>query len=194
MLESYLLFTAIWFVAAATPGIDTMLLLTTSINTGWKSAVSISLGISTAKVLLLTITYFGLTALLANNPEVYVVLKIFGCTFLLWRAFKLWTSKLKLSANPRSGFWPNFSFAFTAAVSNPQALLFYVAVVPQVSASTNVFILNLIIAIGFTLISLIYIGLALPIRAWISRGSNQRLLNRAVAIVFVLLAAVLVLR
>ena len=194
MLESYLLFTAIWFVAAATPGIDTMLLLTTSINTGWKSAVSISLGISTAKVLLLTITYFGLTALLANNPEVYVVLKIFGCAFLLWRAFKLWTSKLKLSANPRSGFWPNFSFAFTAAVSNPQALLFYVAVVPQVSASTNVFILNLIIAIGFTLISLIYIGLALPIRAWISRGPNQNLVNRLIALVFVLLAVVLALR
>ena len=194
MLESYLLFTAIWFVAAATPGIDTMLLLTTSINTGWKSAVSISLGISTAKVLLLTITYFGLTALLANNPEVYVVLKIFGCTFLLWRAFKLWTSKLKRSANPRSGFWPNFSFAFTAAVSNPQALLFYVAVVPQVSASTNVFILNLIIAIGFTLISLIYIGLALPIRAWISRGPNQNLVNRLIALVFVVLAVVLALR
>ena len=194
MLESYLLFTAIWFVAAATPGIDTMLLLTTSINTGWKSAVSISLGISTAKVLLLTITYFGLTALLANNPEVYVVLKIFGCTFLLWRAFKLWTSNLKLSANPRSGFWPNFSFAFTAAVSNPQALLFYVAVVPQVSASANVFILNLIIAIGFTLISLIYIGLALPIRAWISRGPNQNLVNRLIALVFVVLAVVLALR
>ena len=194
MLESYLLFTAIWFVAAATPGIDTMLLLTTSINTGWKSAVSISLGISTAKVLLLTITYFGLTALLASNPEVYVVLKVFGCAFLLWRAFKLWTSKLKLSANPRSGFWPNFSFAFTAAVSNPQALLFYVAVVPQVSASTNVFILNLIIAIGFTLISLIYIGLALPIRAWISRGPNQNLVNRLIALVFVVLAVVLALR
>jgi threonine/homoserine/homoserine lactone efflux protein len=194
MLESYLLFATIWFVAAATPGIDTMLLLTTSINTGWKSAVSISLGISTAKVLLLTITYFGLTALLANNPEVYVVLKVFGCTFLLWRAFKLWTSKLKLSANPRSGFWQNFSFAFTAAVSNPQALLFYVAVVPQVSASTNVFILNLIIAIGFTLISLIYIGLALPIRAWISRGPNQNLVNRLIALVFVVLAVVLALR
>jgi len=194
MLESYLLFTAIWFVAAATPGIDTMLLLTTSINTGWKSAVSISLGISTAKVLLLTITYFGLTALLANNPEVYVALKVFGCTFLLWRAFKLWTSKLKLSANPRSGFWQNFSFAFTAAVSNPQALIFYVAVVPQVSASTNVFILNLIIAIGFTLISLIYIGLALPIRAWISRGPNQNLVNRLIALVFVVLAVVLALR
>ena len=62
------------------------------------------------------------------------------------------------------------------------------------SASTNVFILNLIIAIGFTLISLIYIGLALPIRAWISRGPNQNLVNRLIALVFVVLAVVLALR
>lgn len=194
MLEPYLLFTAIWFVAAATPGIDTMLLLTTSISTGWRSAISISLGITVAKVLLLTLTYFGLTALLAGNPEILIVFKVFGCAFLLWRAFKLWTSKLSISANPRSGFWPNLSFAFTAAVSNPQALLFYIAVVPQVAGSTNVLILNLIIAIGFPVISAIYIGLALPIRAWISRGPNQRLVNRVIALVFVVLAFVLALR
>lgn len=194
MLESYVLFATIWFVAAATPGIDTMLLLTTSINTGWKSAVSISLGITTAKVLLLTLTYFGLSALLASNPEILIFFKVFGCAFLLWRAFKLWTSKLSISADPRSGFWPNFTFAFTAAVSNPTALLFYVAVVPQVSATTNPVVLNLIIAIGFTLISVLYIGLAVPIRAWISRGPNQTLVNRVISLVFVVLAVVLALR
>ncbi len=194
MLESYIFFATIWFVAAATPGIDTMLLLTTSISTGWRSALSISLGITLAKVLLLTLTYFGLTALLASIPEILIVFKVFGCAFLLWRAFKLWTSKLSISANQRSGFWPNFSFAFTAAVSNPQALLFYIAVVPQVAGSTNVLILNLIIAIGFPIISAIYIGLALPIRAWISRGPNQRLVNRVIALVFVVLAFVLALR
>jgi threonine/homoserine/homoserine lactone efflux protein len=193
-LEPYLLFTVIWFVAAATPGIDTMLLLTTSLSTGWKSAISISLGITAAKVLLLTLTYFGLTALLSSNPEIFVLLKVFGCAFLLWRALKLWTSKLSISTNSRVGFWPNLSFAFTAAVSNPQALLFYVAVVPQVAGSTNVLILNLIIAIGFPIISAIYIGLAVPIRAWISRGPNQRLVNRVVALVFVALAIVLALR
>jgi threonine/homoserine/homoserine lactone efflux protein len=194
VLESYIFFATIWFVAAATPGIDTMLLLTTSISTGWRSALSISLGITLAKVLLLTLTYFGLTALLASIPEILIVFKVFGCAFLLWRAFKLWTSKLSISANQRSGFWPNFSFAFTAAVSNPQALLFYIAVVPQVAGSTNVLILNLIIAIGFPIISAIYIGLALPIRAWISRGPNQRLVNRVIALVFVVLAFVLALR
>ena len=194
MLESSVLFATIWFVAAATPGIDTMLLLTTSLSTGWKSAISISLGITAAKVLLLTLTYFGLAALLASNPEIFVLLKVFGCAFLLWRAFKLWTSKLSISTNSRVGFWPNLSFAFTAAVSNPQALLFYIAVVPQVAGSTNVLILNLIIAIGFPIISAIYISLAVPIRAWISRGPNQRLVNRVIALVFVALAVVLALR
>jgi hypothetical protein len=66
--------------------------------------------------------------------------------------------------------------------------------VPQVSATTNLLVLNLIIAIGFTLISAFYIGLALPIRAWISRGQNQTLVNRVIAGIFAVLAVVVVLR
>nr|MBP6187011.1 LysE family transporter [Rhodoluna sp.] len=63
-MEAYWLFATIWFVAAATPGADTMLLLTTSLSTGWKSAIPISLGIIAAKVILLTLTYFGFAALI----------------------------------------------------------------------------------------------------------------------------------
>ncbi|MFY7862432.1 MAG: LysE family transporter, partial [Rhodoluna sp.] len=74
MLESYLLFTTIWFVAAATPGADTMLLLTTSLTTGWRSAIPVSLAITSAKVILLTVTFFGLTALIQGMPEVVVAL------------------------------------------------------------------------------------------------------------------------
>ena len=194
MLESYLLFATIWFVAAATPGADTMLLLTTSLTTGWRSAIPVSLAITSAKVILLTLTFFGLTALIASLPEVFVALKIFGAGFLLWRAYKMWNANVSSGSSTRVGFWQNFGLAFTVAISNPQALLFYFAVVPQVSHSTNVWVLNAIIAIGFTVISAFYILLAAPIRAWISRGSNQRLLNRAVSVIFVLLAAAVILR
>jgi threonine/homoserine/homoserine lactone efflux protein len=194
MLESYLLFATIWFVAAATPGADTMLLLTTSLTTGWRSAIPVSLAITSAKVILLTVTFFGLTALIQGMPEVFVALKIFGAGFLLWRAYKMWNSTLSSNSNTRVGFWQNFGLAFTVAISNPQALMFYFAVVPQVSQNTNMWVLNAIIAIGFTLISAFYILLAAPIRAWISRGSNQRLLNRAVAVIFVLLAFLVLLR
>lgn len=193
-LEPYLLFATIWFVAAATPGADTMLLLTTSLSTGWRSAIAVSIGITAAKVLLLVLAFFGLTALLTTAPQIFVALKVFGCAFLLWRALKLWNSRPVADSATRAGFWANLAMAFLIAVSNPQALLFYVAVVPQVANSTNPLVLSLIIALGFSAISAFYIALARPIRAWMGRANNQQLLNRIVAAIFVVLAAVVILR
>ena len=193
-MDSYWLFTTIWFVAAATPGADTMLLLTTSLSTGWKSAISISIGIIAAKVVLLTLAFFGLTALIDAVPAILVILKIFGCGFFLWRAYMLWRTKLSATKAAQAEFWQNLSLAFSVGVSNPQALLFYVAVVPQVSQTTNPWLLNAIIAVGFSLISAFYIGLAAPIGAWIRRGANQQLLNRLISLVFVALAVTIALR
>ncbi|MEY2915931.1 MAG: hypothetical protein RL454_860 [Actinomycetota bacterium] len=193
-MEAYWLFASIWFVAAATPGADTMLLLSTSLATGWKSAIPISLGISTAKVLLLVGAFFGLTGLLQAAPGTFVFLKFFGCAFLLWRALKLWNAVTVVTSVGNAGFARSFGMAFTVAVSNPQAMLFYIAVVPQVSQSTSPVVLSAIIAIGFSVISVFYVGLAAPLRAWITTSRNHQLLNRAVAAIFVILAAVVALR
>lgn len=171
-----------------------MLLLTTSLSTGWRSAIPISIGITLAKIVLLIGAFFGLNLLLASAPQVFVILKIFGCAFLLWRAYKLWRTSAATVSETKNGFWQSLSLAFTVGVSNPQALLFYVAVVPQVSQSTNPFVLCLIIAMGFTLISAFYAGMAQPIRAWILKGNNVVLLNRSVAVIFVVLAGIVAMR
>ena len=193
-MDSYWLFTSIWLVAAATPGADTMLLLTTSIANGWKSAIPISLGITAAKIVLLTVAFFGLSAVLTTAPQTFVILKLFGCGFLLWRAIKLWRSSGASAQEAKPGFWNGLSMAFSIAFSNPQAMLFYIAVVPQVTQTTNPWILNAIIAVGFTLISAFYVGLAVPIRAWINRGDNQLALNRAIAVIFAALAGIVAFR
>jgi threonine/homoserine/homoserine lactone efflux protein len=193
-LEPYLLFTAIWFVAAATPGIDTMLLLTSTIERGWRAAVAYSIGITLAKVLLMTVSFFGLNALISAAPQLIQALQWFGAAFLLYKAISLWNAKGVAKRKLSNGFWPSLSLAFALAVSNPTALLFYVAIVPQVSATTNLIVLNLIIAIGFSLISAFYIGLASPIRKWLARAERQRGLNRGVAIIFVALAATIAVR
>lgn len=194
MFEAYLLFATIWFVAAATPGIDTMLLLTSSVERGWRAAVAYSIGITLAKVLLMTVSFFGLNALIAAAPQLIEALQWFGAAFLLYKAISLWNAKGAEKRKLSHGFWPSLSLGFALAVSNPTALLFYIAVVPQVSTMTNVLVLNAIITIGFALISAFYIGLAMPIRAWIARGKNQTRVNRLIALIFALLAVVVVLR
>ncbi len=192
-MSAYLLFASVWFVAAATPGADTMLLLTTAIARGWRSTIPYSLGITLAKMALLTVSYFGLNWLLTSHPETLLALKWFGALFLLWRAFKLWRSSQVVGGRTKDGFWAGFALAFAIAVSNPQAMLFYVAIVPQVAIQTNVWALNAIIAVGFTLISAVYALLSGPIQRLL-RGSNQQIVNRVVAALFVVLALAFVTR
>ncbi len=192
-MSAYLLFASVWFVAAATPGADTMLLLTTAVSRGWRAIVPYSLGITLAKIVLLTIAYFGLSWLLTQYPDTLTTLKWFGAAFLCWRAWQLWRSDGKLEVEGKAGFWTGFAAAFAVGVSNPQAMLFYIAIVPQVVAQTNVWALNAIIAVGFSLISAMYALLAKPIQRLL-RGSNQLIVNRIIAALFVVLAAVFVTR
>jgi len=170
-----------------------MLLLTTTLASGWKSSIATSLGISAAKVVLLLVAFYGLASLISAVPATFVILKIIGCAFLLWRAYKLATAA-PFGNVTQPDRTRNFWLAFSVAVSNPQAMMFYVAVVPTVTSTTNPWVLSAIIAIGFSAISVFYIGLATPIRTWIARGQNQLLVNRIVAGVLVALTVVIALR
>ena len=193
-MDAYLLFATIYLTAAATPGIDTMLLLGRTLDAGWRAAVPYSIGIALAKMIMVALSYFGLSALLAASPDIFFALKLVGAAVLLWRAYKSWNAGIAKLARTRDGFWPGLSTAFVIGATNPTALMFYMAVVPQVSRETNVFGLAAIVIVGFGLVSAFYIGLAQQIRAWITRGENQRLVNRVVAVIFVVLAAIVVAR
>jgi homoserine/homoserine lactone efflux protein len=193
-MDAYLLFATIYFVAAATPGADTMLLLGRTLSAGWRAAVPYSLGITLAKTVMVTVAYFGLTALASFSPMVFALLKAFGVGFLLYKAVRLWLAKPAAVGDARDGFWRGLGAAFVVGASNPTALMFYIAVVPQVATQTEPFWLAMIVIVGFMIVSLIYIGLASQIRNWISTGENQRLINRCVAALFVAIAALVLAR
>jgi homoserine/homoserine lactone efflux protein len=193
-MDAYLLFATIYFVAAATPGADTMLLIGRTLSSGWRAAVPYSLGITLAKTVMVTVAYFGLSALASLSPVVFAFLKSFGVGFLLYKAVRLWLAKPAEVGKARDGFWRGLGAAFVVGASNPTALMFYIAVVPQVSAQTEPLWLAMIVIIGFFIVSLIYIGLASQIRNWISTGENQRLINRCVAVLFMAIAALVLAR
>ena len=193
-MDAYLLFATIYFVAAATPGADTMLLLGRTLSSGWRAAIPYSLGITLAKTVMVTVAYFGLSALASASPIVFGLLKAFGVGFLVYKAVRLWFAKPAQAGQASDGFWRGLGAAFLVGASNPTALMFYIAVVPQVAAQTEPFWLALIVIVGFMIVSTIYIGLAQQIRNWISTGENQRLINRCVAVLFLVIAALVLAR
>jgi threonine/homoserine/homoserine lactone efflux protein len=208
-MDAFLFFTVTYLLAAAAPGADTMLIVSRTVVGGWRSALRYAIGIALAKTTMITLAFFGTSALLTANPAAYSVLKVLGAAFLLFMAFKLWRTKdvagVASEGQPQT---ETFSAKVTTAsilggylvgISNPQPLLFYSSIVPMVVAAglnttTDLFILWAIVIIGFIAIAGAYIGLASSIRPWLAKQTNRRRLNQVMAVVFVIISALLLLR
>lgn len=171
-----------------------MLLLGKSLSTGWKSTIPYSLGIIIAKVGMITLTYLGVATLMTQVPIAFTALKFAGAGFLLWQAFRLWRAGRAEVKQRSESFWPAVGTAVAYGAANPQPWMFYISVMPQVAGKTELWLLNLIVTVGFVFITAFYAGLAVPIRRWMLQGNNGTWLNRAVSILFVVLAITFVIR
>ena len=202
-MDAFVFFTIAYLLAAGAPGADTMLIVSRTIVGGRASALQYALGIALAKTTMISLAFFGIGALLAGNPQLFVILKILGAGFLLFMAARLWLSK-PTDAQPTESAKPSSRATsvlggYLVGISNPQPLLFYSSIVPMVVAQgLNTFgdlvILWLIVIIGFALITLFYMSLATVLKRWLDKAANRLMLNRAMAAIFVILALVIALR
>jgi threonine/homoserine/homoserine lactone efflux protein len=202
-VDAFVFFTIAYLLAAGAPGADTMLIVSRTIVGGRASALQYALGIALAKTTMISLAFFGIGALLAGNPQLFVILKILGAGFLLFMAARLWLSK-PTDAQPTESAKPSSRATsvlggYLVGISNPQPLLFYSSIVPMVVAQgLNTFgdlvILWLIVIIGFALITLFYMSLATVLKRWLDKAANRLMLNRAMAAIFVILALVIALR
>ncbi len=191
-MADYLLFTLAYLAAAIAPGADTTLVLSRALDSQRKAWFA-GAGIALAKVVFLVLSYFGATALLNGNPSFLLAIKILGAGFLCYRAVVLWR-RSKLSEPPKeSSGWADFGLGFGTAFTNPQPLAFYLAIVPQVAATTNLGVLSLIVILGFALVTLVYSSLARPISSALAKR-GPGFVNRVVAVLLLLVAAWILLR
>jgi threonine/homoserine/homoserine lactone efflux protein len=190
-MGEYLLFTFAFLIAAVTPGADTFLILSRAISDR-KSALVSGLGITVAKILMVAIAYLGLSALLIGEPGLLIAMKVLGASFLTWRAIRLWNTKeRRATAETKGG---SFFSAFAIGFSNPQPFAFYLSVIPAVVSTTQLSVLLVIVAIGFGLVTFIYVSMARLLANFLEKGANFQLVNRILAVTFLVLAIVIILR
>ena len=215
-MDAFVFFAVAYLLAAGAPGTDTMLIVSRTIVGGRGSALQYALGIALAKTTMVSLAFYGAGALLANNPQLFWVLKAFGASFLLFMAVRLWISKPhhdaagtapkpsrgprpKTAANNTRGAATSVLGGFLVGVSNPQPLLFYSSIVPIVVAKgLNTFgdllVLWAIVILGFALITVFYMSIASVAKRWLDRSTNRIVLNRVMAILFAVIAAIILTR
>ncbi|WP_225206365.1 LysE family translocator [Novosphingobium huizhouense] len=136
-LHTWWLFVVTVFFVSASPGPNMLHVMARSVELGLARSMLAMTGCFVAVLSLLTASALGLTALLVAIPGAFLVLRLVGAGYLIWLGYKAWVSDdapVDIGEGeiaPRLSAGKVFRTAFTIGISNPKALLFAAAFLPQ---------------------------------------------------------------
>ena len=135
-LTTWWLFLTATFLVSAAPGPNMLLILNQSVRHGFRRSIAGMLGCMSALLIMLTISAAGVGLVLLRSPVLFDVLRYSGAAYLVYLGYKVWTAPVhEVGVNADKGRvesnWVLYRTAFLTAASNPKALLFAVAFLPQ---------------------------------------------------------------
>ncbi|MDR3430092.1 LysE family translocator [Silvimonas sp.] len=131
--DLWLAFIATTLLISATPGPNMLLMLSHGTRYGWKATTSTMAGAFTGLGILFTASAFGLAAILAASATLFFVLKLIGAAYLVYLGWQSWKagSELALPKANSDTASSRYRLGLTVALSNPKAILFAGAFLPQ---------------------------------------------------------------
>lgn len=185
-------------VLLVTPGPDVAFIVATGMTEGRRPALWASVGIALAMFVHAVLAAAGVAAIVAASPLAFDVIRFGGAAYLIYLAIKSFRSEpfearaQATSRSPRR----NFQRGFLTNLLNPKAILFSGVFLPQFANPAYGPIFQQIVGLGAILACLgLLFQSALSIASgslgkWLlSSPSRQRFLDRLMGVVFLGLAA-----
>ena len=222
-LSTWLVYLAAAIGLSLTPGPNGLLALSHGMRFGLGRATWTALGGVAGFMVLVAASLAGLGALLATSEQAFLVAKWLGAAYLIYLGIRTWrappprvdldtdtvaaaTTGADSSAPCLSAPCPSpprpplssprrcFIEGFLVAVSNPKALIFFAAFLPQFMVPGLSFLTQFLVLGGtFAVVELIYevliAGTAERIAPWL--GRHGRVFNRITGATFVLIGGAL---
>ncbi|MFP8967443.1 LysE family translocator [Pokkaliibacter sp. CJK22405] len=196
------LFLGAVFVLNVTPGPDSAFIVGRSVSQGRMAGVLSALGINCGCTIHVMATAFGLSALLAASPSIFLGIKILGAMYLIYLGVMILRQTLKARAAsasneplPPSRPMSNrrlFTQGFITNLLNPKVILFFLSFFPQfVSAgsehTTLAFLALGAIFIAMSLIWTVFLALVAGSLSKKVAGNDQlkRWVDRMVGMAFI---------
>jgi threonine/homoserine/homoserine lactone efflux protein len=193
-LHTWWLFVATVFVIAAIPGPNMLLVMTHGARHGLRRSSATMAGCLTALVLMLSVSAAGLGVFLEAWPAMFDTLRFVGAAYLVWLGVKSWRAKVEEAEMPvvdPAARSPRALFrnGFLVASSNPKAILFAAALLPQfIDASRPTLPQFGVLVSTFAVIEvswyLLYAGLGTRIGATLKNRNVAKAFNRLTGGVF----------
>jgi len=198
-LHTWWLFVATVFVVCAIPGPNMLLVMTDGARHGLRRTGATMAGCLSALVLMLAVSAAGLGVFLEAWPTLFDALRLIGAAYLVYLGIKAWRAPAdeaaasaadELAAKPARSRLALFRNGFLVAGSNPKAILFAAAVLPQfIEASLPKLPQFGILVATFAVIEVswyfVYAGFGTRIGNRLKSRSVARVFNRLTGGVFV---------
>lgn len=116
------------------PGPVVTLVVANSLSHGSRSGLTTVAGASIGNAILLGATAVGLVAFFALLSEIFEMVRWAGAVYLIWLGIRAWRSHgAQAAAVPAAARSARAVFlqGFLIAITNPKAILFYIAFLPQ---------------------------------------------------------------
>lgn len=176
-------------VMTFTPGPNTMMLLASGVNFGFRATVPHMLGITLGFGLMTTIVGMGLGEIFRLYPSVYTLLGYAGAAYMLFLAWKIATAS---SVGEGKAAGRPMSFVQAAAFQwvNPKAWVMAITAVTTYSVPNAYVFSVLLLALTFMAVGVpgcsawILFGAAL--RRWLEDPTRLRIFNVTMAVLLVL--------
>ncbi|MDD2049449.1 LysE family transporter [Pseudomonas putida] len=193
-LETWLAFFAACWVISLSPGAGAIASMSCGLQYGFWRGYWNALGLQLGLVLQIAIIAAGVGAILAASATAFQVIKWFGVAYLVYLAVKQWRA-LPADISDESAVRPigkplSLVFrGFLVNVSNPKALIFMLAVLPQfINPQAPLLPQYLIITATMVTVDLLvmagYTGLAARVLRLLRTPKQQRRMNRTFAGLF----------
>ena len=131
-----LVFAIAYGVVVISPGPGLASFVGQILGHGIKAAPALALGIFAGDLVWYTLAATGLAALAATFANVFLLFKWLGAAYLVWLAIKMWRSEPgSLDAEADRGpmsYRSLFMSSLMVTLSNPKAIVFYLAVLPAI--------------------------------------------------------------
>ncbi len=187
---SYML--ACWVISIS-PGAGAIASMSSGLNYGFRHGYWNAIGLQIALLIQIMIVAAGVGVLFATTPLAFQAVKWFGVAYLLYLAYLQWTAPVKdieIQHEKKDKSVSALLFnGFVVNISNPKAIVFLLAVLPQfLDLSKPQWIQYLIMAATMVTIDLIvmagYTGLASKVLRLLRSPKQQKYLNRGFAVMF----------
>ncbi|QXH54633.1 LysE family translocator [Pseudomonas maumuensis] len=199
-LHDWFGFVVVSMVVTLSPGPGVIMALSNSLSHGPRRAMLGSLGNALGLLVVSTATSAGLGVLLQTSASAFLLLKVVGASYLIYLGVKQWKSRSSAFdqlEQPVKALVSNRRLMLngvTVALTNPKAILFFAAFLPQFMGTGSGAHGQLGLLVGtFALCSVLshafYVTLAQVLKCKLAAPSRARLMNRLFGVSFMTLGA-----